>query len=260
MNSIPGLAGNVPFIALPPVSGREDAPLIAVWHMLDAPRTAEAMSAALPLNDVDAWRVYLGLPVPEAAADPVLGYFGPIVERAVADFPHALDELHRQLACGRGPLRLVGASLGAMVVQSLIAEDDDIPVESVALVSPAVQLEAMVRANERAFGMSYPWSHEARGLATRLDFVARAEELAKRDVPMLLVVGDNDDDEFRVSAERLWQALSGLGEAGRYSLITVPGMGHALAQEPGVDAAPQTAHAARVDGIVTQWFQRWEKS
>lgn len=258
MNSVTGVAGKVPFIAVPPVSGREeDAPIVAVWHMLDAPRTETAMAAALPLTDVDAWRVYLRLPIPQEPADPVLGFYGPTVEQAVADFPHALDELRRQIPAGRQPLRLVGASLGAMVVSCLVAEDDDIPVTSVALVSPAVQLEALVRAGERAFGMSYPWTDDARGLAAHLDFVSRAAEITKRDVPVLLVMGDRDDEEFQISAERMWQALSGSGEPGLYSLITVPGMGHALAEEPGVDPAPQTAHAARVDAIVAQWLNRW---
>ncbi|HEX6681614.1 MAG TPA: hypothetical protein VF062_02415 [Candidatus Limnocylindrales bacterium] len=259
MNGISGVAGNAPFVALPPASGRDDAPLVVVWHMLDAPRTEVAMSSALPLHEVDAWRVYLGLPLPPEAGDPVLGYFGPIVERAVAEFPRALDELNRQLPIGGrqvGPIGLVGASLSAMVVQSLLAEADDIPVTSVALVSPVVQLTGLVQASERAYGMAYPWSDESRALAHRLDFVARAEDLAKRDVPILLVVGDGDDEGFTVPAERLWQALSSLGEPGRYSLTTVPGMGHALADEPGVDAAPQTPHAAQVDGIVSEWLNR----
>jgi pimeloyl-ACP methyl ester carboxylesterase len=258
VNALSGVAGKVPFIAYPPVSGREDAPIVTVWHMLDAPRTEVAMAAALPLNDVDAWRVYLRLPVPPEAGDPVLGFFGPIVEQAVADFPHALDEVHRQIpGAGRQPLRLVGCSLGAMVVSCLVAECDDIPVESVALVSPAVQLSSLVQASERAFGVKYPWSDESRRMAAQFDLVARAADIAKRDVPALLVMGDKDDDEFRISAERMWQALSGVGEPGRYSLITVPGMGHALAEEPGVEAAPQTPHAARVDAIVSQWLNRW---
>jgi pimeloyl-ACP methyl ester carboxylesterase len=257
MKSVSGVAGKVPFIAVPPVSGREEAPIVAVWHLLDAPRTAVAMAAALPLNDVDAWRVYLRLPVPEEPGDPVLGFFGPTVERAVADFPHALDELRRQIPAGRQPLRLVGGSLGAMVVSCLVAEYDDIPVASVALVSPAVQLSALVRASERAFGVAYPWSDDSRRLADRLDFSARAPEIAKRDVPVLLVMGDRDDDELSMSAQRMWQALSSAGQPGRYSLITVPGMGHALAEEPGVQAAPQTVHAARVDTIVSRWLNRW---
>ena len=257
MNNISGVAGKVPFIAFPPVSGWEEAPIIAVWHMIDAPRTEAAMAAALPLNDVDAWRVYLRLPVPSEPGDAVFDFFGPTVERAVADFPHALDELHRQIPAGRQPLRLVGCSLGAMVVSCIVADYDDIPFASAALISPAVQLDALVRASERAFGVSYPWTDESRRVAAQLDLVDRTTDIAKREVPMLLVVGDKDDDEFRVSAERMWQALSGTGEAGRYSLITVPGMGHALAEEPGVEPAPQTMHAARVDAIVARWLNRW---
>ena len=257
MNNISGVAGKVPFIAFPPVSGWEQAPIIAVWHMLDAPRTEVAMAAALPLNDVDAWRVYLRLPAPKEPGDPVLEFFGPTVEGAVADFPHALDELHRQIPAGRQPLHLVGCSLGAMVVSFIVADYDDIPIASAALVSPAVQLDALVRASERAFGASYPWSDASRRVSAQLDLVDRVDDIAKRDVPILLVIGDKDDEEFRVSAERMWQALSGAGEPGRYSLITVPGMGHALAEEPGVEAAPQTPHAARVDAIVTQWLNRW---
>jgi pimeloyl-ACP methyl ester carboxylesterase len=256
MNSISGVAGNAPFVALPPRSGNEDVPLVIIWHMLDAPRTEVAMSAALPLNDVDAWRVYPGLPQPAEAYDPVLGYFVPIVQRTVAEFPPTLEELYRQTGACRGELQLVGASLSAMVALSLLAEGDGIPVRSVALVSPAVQLTGLVQANERAFGMSYPWSDESRAIAARLDFVARADELAKRDTPILLVVGDSDDEGFTVPAKRLWQALSGLGSPERYSLLTVAGMGHALAEEPGVTTSPQTPHAARVDGIVADWLNR----
>ena len=37
-------------------------------------------------------------------------------------------------------------------------------------------------------------------------------------------------------------------------LETVPGMGHALAEEPGLEPAPQTAHAAAVDRIAAAWL------
>jgi hypothetical protein len=40
-------------------------------------------------------------------------------------------------------------------------------------------------------------------------------------------------------------------------LETVPGLEHALAEEPGIDPAPQTPQAAEVDGIVARWFRRW---
>ncbi len=33
------------------------------WHLMDPPRTAAAFAAALPLQGLDAWRVYLELPL-----------------------------------------------------------------------------------------------------------------------------------------------------------------------------------------------------
>ena len=36
----------------------------------------------------------------------------------------------------------------------------------------------------------------------------------------------------------------------------IPGMAHALAEEPGTEAAPQTAHAAEVDRRAAAWFAR----
>jgi hypothetical protein len=39
-------------------------------------------------------------------------------------------------------------------------------------------------------------------------------------------------------------------------LVEIPGMGHAFAEEPGLEAAPQTSEAARVDDVVVKWFQQ----
>ena len=40
----------------------------------------------------------------------------------------------------------------------------------------------------------------------------------------------------------------------RVAGTTIPGMGHAFADEPGIESAPQTAEAARVDAAITDWF------
>jgi hypothetical protein len=58
-----GTAGSVPWLATPPITARPDAPIVLIWHLMDSPRTETAMAAALPLDGVDAWRVYLGLPL-----------------------------------------------------------------------------------------------------------------------------------------------------------------------------------------------------
>ncbi len=243
-----GIAANVPFTALPPRSS-SGGELVIVWHMLDAPRNEIAMASALPLETLDAWRVYLQLPMlRHEMRDPVLDMLGPTVEQSVERFPAVLKALRREFPVGDGPVRLVGASISALTVLELIGETD---VASAVLISPAIQLARVVAANEAAFGMAYPWSDASRLLADRYDFVARADELAKHGVPMLLVTGENDDANFREPAERLWQALPGIS-----SLVTVPGMGHALSEEPGIEEAPQTPHAVTVDAIVSDWLSR----
>lgn len=269
MQQITGVAGGVPYVALPPEGEMEAAPLVVVWHLHDPPRSETAMAAALPLNGLPAWRVYLGLPMsgsrlPEGGLeaffqlgyeDAVLKVFDPTCRQAVEEFPSALAALRQELPVGDGPLGLVGASVGALVALSVLAETD-LPVGAVALVSPAIQLAGVVAANERRFGVTYPWTEQSRAAAERLDFVARAGELVKRDAAVLLVVGALDDEEgIRAPAEQLWQVLS-RHAPDRTALTSIPGMAHALAEEPGLDPAPQTPQAARADTVVAGWLHR----
>jgi hypothetical protein len=43
----------------------------------------------------------------------------------------------------------------------------------------------------------------------------------------------------------------------RVGFVSVPEMAHALAEEPGMEANPQTAEAKKVDAVVTDWFRRY---
>jgi hypothetical protein len=271
MQQITGVAAGVPYVALPPVGTPEgeSAPLVVAWHLHDPPRSERAMAAALPLKGLPAWRVYLGLPLsgsrlPDGGLeaflqlsyqDAVLKVFGPVCRQAVEEFPAALAALRTELPLGEGPLGLLGGSVGALVALCVLAETD-LPVGAVALVSPAIRLAGVVAANERRFDVTYPWTEQSRAVAERLDFVARAEELVERDAAVLLVVGALDDEEgIRAPAEQLWQMLS-RHAPDRTALTTIPEMAHALAEEPGLDPAPQTPHAARVDTVVAGWFHR----
>lgn len=84
-----------------------------------------------------------------------------------------------------------------------------------------------------------------------MDFVARAEEI---DWPAtLLVVGADDDATVREPATQLRAAVARRSAA---ELVVIAGMGHELAEEPGVEPAPQTAHAAEVDEHAVRWFGR----
>jgi pimeloyl-ACP methyl ester carboxylesterase len=256
-----GIAAGVPYVLLPPETDRPAAPTVVAWHFNDPPRTERAMAAALPLAGLDAWRVYLGLPLsgartPEGGLeklgyeDAVLKVYGPIVFGAAEEFPAALARLRAEHGLGAGRLGVLGGSIGALVAQQVAATAPaTMPVDAVALVSPVTRLRPLVVANGRRYGFDYPWSPASEEVAARLDFVARARSLR---APTLLVVGEKDaPDGILEPAAALHAALPGS------VLETVPGLEHALAAEPGTDPAPQTPHAAAVDQIVARWFRRW---
>lgn len=251
-----GTAAGVPYVVLPPETDRPDAPTVLAWHLNDPPRTERAMAAALPLAGVDAWRVYLGLPLSGARTPPgglerlgyedaVLKVYGPIVFGAAEELPAALAQLRAEHGLGAGRLGLLGGSIGALVAQQVAAT---MPVDALALVSPVTQLRPLVVANGRRYGFDYPWSPASEEVAARLDFVAQAGSLRS---PALLVVGEKDaPDGILEPAAALHAALPGS------VLETVPGLEHALAEEPGTDPAPQTADAAVVDRIAAAFFGR----
>jgi hypothetical protein len=127
------------------------------------------------------------------------------------------------------------------------------------LVSPLIQLAPMVEAMGRRFGVAYEWSASPLAIAGRLDFVGRAGEIAAHGQPaVLLVVGQDDDpDAFIGPATQLREKLSGAyDDPARVRLVTVPGMAHALAAEPGIEPEPQTPHAAGVDRQAARWLAR----
>jgi pimeloyl-ACP methyl ester carboxylesterase len=268
-HALTGEAAGVPFVALPPSDRMAKPPLVVVWHMTDPPRSETAMAAALPLRAVPAWRVYLGLPMSGSRLpaggleeffrlgyeDAVLKLFDPMTTQALEEFPSALAALRERLRAGNDAVGLIGASAGAFVALSVLAQTD-VPVSAVALISPAIRLASVVAANERRFGVTYPWSERSRAAAERLDFVARADAIAARNAATLLLVGELDDEEgFIRPAEQLRAALARRSRS-RTSLVRIPEMAHALADEPGLDPAPQTPQAARVEAVVVDWFQR----
>ena len=114
------------------------------------------------------------------------------------------------------------------------------------LISPLVQLRPLVIAAAATYGFTYPWTPESDAVADRLDFVARAAELG---APVLAVVGAEDEQHSHTSAAALVAVLDSA------ELVVVDGMGHALAEEPGLEPAPQTPHAAQVDRATVAWLR-----
>jgi len=281
-----GVAAGVPYVALRPARGRQRAPLVVAWHQLDPPRTGQVMAAALPLARLAAWRVYLSLPVTGARApvDRKKGFArlgaqhfaaepaGAVVEQAFAAFPAAVTALRSKLPLDDGPIGLLGEGAGAAVALLALAEGE-VPVRAAALVSPVVQLQQVVpigrqrgnlggrRTRAARAGAGRSWSTSAdRARAGRLDFIARASEIAGRDPQpaVLLVIGADAGDGVSKPAERLWHTLAGRYRApGRVALVIMPGLAaHSLAGGPGIGPAPQTPGAARADAVITNWLTR----
>src|SRR3954452_23474372 len=122
-----GVAAGVPYVLRAPADRRADAPVVVGWHLMDAPRTEAAFAAALPLAGLDAWRVYLGLPMMGARAlpggmdefmargyeDAVMLAHGPVNAQAADEFDAAWAVLRERVGLGSGPLGLFGGSAGA---------------------------------------------------------------------------------------------------------------------------------------------------
>jgi dienelactone hydrolase len=271
--AIAGQANGVPYVALPPGGERKSVPVVVAWHLQDPPRTEAAFAAALPLRGLEAWRLYLGLPLsgsrlPAGGADEVmrlgqedavLNLQKPVAYGAFEEFGPALAELRAKLDLDTtAPLGVMGGSIGAAIAELVLAESD-LEIGAAVLISPVVQLRRAVEATGRQLGITYEWRDESNAVADRLDFVKRSGEIAQPNRPaVLLVVGEQDDDAgFREPAAELAAALKRhYASESRVELVTVADMGHAFAEEPGVDPAPQTAQAAVVERHAVEWFRR----
>ncbi|MFI1465415.1 alpha/beta hydrolase family protein [Nocardia carnea] len=270
METITGTAAGVPYTALPP-DGRGDAPapLIVSWHMLDAPRSDAAFAAALPMTAVPAWRVHLGMPMcgarmvdgrvdavlELARQDPLLANLAPFAQQAADEFPAALAALREQLPVEEGPVSILGASLGGTVALQVLCTES-IPIRHVALVNPAVRIRSVVPLTEGITGHPYEWTAEAERIADRLDFVARAAELTVAP-PLLVVSGEEDHPDLRADAAALVDTVKHrYAQPDNAELVSVPNLAHPLADEPGLEPAPQRPDAKAVDDILTRWFRR----
>jgi predicted esterase len=256
-----GTVAEVPYVALPPTAvdaeGERSPTLIVAWHGFDPPCTEAAFAAAVPMTGVPAWRVYPGLRPPGGGPAGVrdrvyLDLFGPAVEHAVDRLPGVVEGVRRDLGLAEGPLGLAGFSVGGAAVLLALATDA-VPVTAAALVAPVAVPARAVAALERRSGRAYEWTDRTRAVAERLDFMARADEIAERDAALLLVSGTEDDVVTPADVAGLRDLLIARG-AGTVEAATFR-MTHALAAEPGTDAVPPTADAVSVDHALTDWFR-----
>ncbi|MBX3067826.1 MAG: hypothetical protein KF867_05535 [Cryobacterium sp.] len=257
METISGNTANgVPFVARK--AATSGAPLISAWHLMDPPNTPAAMAAALPLADLDANVVYFALPMfgerstfkdfedmLRSGVDLVTGYFGPLFDQALDEYPEAIGEIRERLGVSKlAKVGFFGGSAGSAVAAGATMRFGS---SACVLVSPMLQLRPMIDATNEFMPSPYVWDAESDAIAANMDFIARASEFAPAKV--LLIDGTADEPAFLEPA-REFDKLD-LGE-----VVFVEGVEHPLAEFPGNEPAPQIEAAITYDRLATAFFKK----
>ena len=249
--------------ALLRVPPKVSKPPILLWHGFGPPASERALMEALPLDDVPAIKVYLGLPlfgarqaaggredmVRRQSEDLGRLVFEPVVVGAAQELPDVITAL-QQSGCLRAgqKIGLFGFSAGGAAVLFALAEGK-VQIETAVVVNASTGLTASVQAYERATKHEYQWSGYTRDLALRTDAVQRAVDIA-RNHPALLILQGNDDAMLSSrDAVALRDALAPLYKSPRdeprLRLALVDGLSHGWAD---------SAHADEVRRSIADWF------
>jgi predicted esterase len=238
---------------------------IVLWHGFGPPASEAALMEALPLDDVPALKVYLGLPLfgkrAEAGGvdalrrrqetDVALRVFEPVVAGAAKELPSVLKALQEEGCAKAGEqIGLFGFSAGGAAVLYALAERD-VPIGTAIVLNASIGLSASVAAYERATGKSYAWSDAARDLAGQTDATGRARDVAAGHPALLIVQGTSDTMLTPELATSLQGALAPLyrgRNADREQLMLLDGLSHNVTDAAAIDDLRR-----RVGG----WFNRY---
>jgi predicted esterase len=242
---------------------------IVLWHGFGPPASEQALMEALPLDDVPAVKVYLGLPMfgsraPAGGAselarrqqeDLATLVFEPAVMGAAKELPAVVRALEERNCLKRGErISLFGFSAGGAAVLYALAERD-VRIGAAVTLNASTGLSASIDAYERATKESYKWTDAARRLAQRSDAAGRAKDIAKgRPPPALLIIHGNDDAMLTPEvASTLHRALTPpYREAQaeqRLQLLLVPGLAHGWARPGNLEALRSS---------IAAWFDNYE--
>jgi predicted esterase len=199
------LAG-VPAIVRMPSSVTK--PPVILWHGFGPPESEAELMSALPLDDVPAVKVYLGLPLfgerapareedslaRRQAEDYATRLFEPAVMGAALELPKVVRALTQMKCLSAGePIGLFGFSAGGAAVLFALARRD-VPIRAAVTVNAPIGLSAAIDALERATKKPYAWTPAARELALRSDALGRAADIAAGSPPPALLLFHGIDD------------------------------------------------------------------
>jgi predicted esterase len=288
------LAG-VPVIVHPPPNPSLPAPLIILWHGFGIPNSEESLAPVLPLEEVQAWKAYLGLPpagkrLPEGGIDEierrymedyVLKLLLPTSEQAMQELPSVVEALQAKFSINsKEGIGLFGFSAGGLTALLTLLESP-IPIKTIVLAGVTKDLVSVVNAFERWMKQYYPnlteeqiryrWSEASEAAKKRLDFVARASEIVKRQpIPAMLFVHGEQDNIFPLNqVEELYTAISeakrqrrnaphydSANQSERLCLQTFAHLGHQIDLEAAKNSPELQQDIAELQQIVAAWFSQ----
>jgi predicted esterase len=262
--SVTTLAGVPAIVRVPPKITK--APIV-LWHGFGPPASEQALMDLLPLDDVPAVKIYLGLPLfgkrAEAGGvealkrrqetDVALRVFEPIVAGAAKELPSVVAALQAGGCMKAGErVGLFGFSAGGAAALYALAERD-VPIGSAVVLNASTGLSASIAAYERATGNAYAWTDAARDLARRTDAIGRARDIAAGDPPPALLIVQGIDDAMLTPelATSLHAALTPLyngRDADREQLMLLNGLSHNVSDPASIEDLRR-----RIGG----WFDRY---
>lgn len=220
------------------------------------------MMDALPLDELPAVKVYLGLPLfgqrapaggmkelaRRQSEDVGLQVFKPVVVGAGDELPGVALALQQQGCLKRGDaVSLVGFSAGGAAALYALAQHRT-PVASAVLINASTGLTASVQAFEHATGKTYAWSPASRELAQKTDATHHVAEIAQGTPPpaLLFLRGADDSVIDSQATTDLEKRLTPLyrEHAQRLKFEQLQGMSHQWATDPPSLASVRQAVAA----------------
>jgi dipeptidyl aminopeptidase/acylaminoacyl peptidase len=241
---------------------------IVLWHGFGAPASESTLMKALPLDDVAAVKVYLGLPLsgaraPSGGSDTLVQrqvtdyaslIFEPVVMGAAKELPAVLSAL-RSRRCLRpnDKIGLFGFSAGGAAVLFELSERD-VPVQAAVTLNAPIGLSESIEAVEHATKRPYEWTPATRELAERADSIHHARAIAAGSPPpaLLVIHGAADAVVSSQGTASLRDALQpfygGSGNGERLKVVIAPHLSHDWTEAGAL-------HEIRVE--VADWFNQY---
>lgn len=283
----------VPVVVRRPANPSLPAPLIVLWHGFGVPNSEEMLAETLPLDEVQAWRAYLGLPLfgkrlpaggieevmRRQIEDYVLQLLLPVVEQAMQELPNVVKALQVRFGINeQAGIGLFGFSAGGCAALLTLVESP-LPITTIVLAGVAKDLVLAVDTFERGTKQyystlkdqfpwieerhtKYHWSEASEAAKQRLDFVARASDIVQRQpMPAILFVHGLQDDIYPVSdIQKLYDALTPYYEqanqADSLSIRTFEHLTHQLDLEAAKNLPEMQQDMTELQQVIATWFSQ----